>query len=779
MKTKKLVAIVIAASVVLGTTSTAFASPIEEKTVVVNGSGVFNGKSDTNNLQEQKAKITKEKAREMAKAKLKEYLQYELEENRFQSRMEFRPSYYNLKDDYLWDLSWNLNEPLRNINVNVSINANTGQVVSMWKREYSSFEKQPAIPSITLDQAKEAVKDFVQKFYPEKIGSLKLIEENRDNYGYGGYQPVNYSFNYQRLIDGIVLEGDFLRLEVDGVTGKIVGFDSRWSEAANLPSASGVIGKDKAEEIFRKQTEMNLMYINYRNRYDYEFQSNAVKLVYNMGATAGNGIDAKSGAVLDYNYLDNYRLETKDLTPQQKAEWLKKAAEVKSNASEIDSTRAEQVILEKLKDIFGQDYKVDYLSYQENMDNYETNGRKAWAANFYKEVDGRRMEEGGHIVIDALTEGIISLYKYDSGFGYGEEFTPKLTWSQAYDAAIEAAAKFFPDRIKHIKTEVKSTIYKQIVNGKEIPQREYYFNFPRLVNGIVYNNDNININIDAKTGTIRQISGRWSDKIQFPSANGAMKADEAKEILFQKLKPELAYTLIPNNNPNALSSGEYRLIYRLNPIGAMFMAGNIDAFNGKMVNYDGQEMQESSSEFAKKIKGHRSEKELSILAFQGIIDTAAFELDKEVTKIDFARMLVDAKGYRPYLLREASGLKYSNVKAEDANYRYLQMAVYYGILENKDGEFDFNQKITREEMAKALVRLLGYENLAKVEDIFVLDVADSENIDKGSLGYMAIAKALGILGVEDHKLRIKDNATMVDLATGVYKVLGSLRNGLY
>lgn len=778
MKSKRLLAIVIATIVTLGTTSTAFASPVEEKLKLMQAAGE-KGILVTDSVQEQKAKITKDKAKEIGIAKLKEYLEYELDESKFQSRIEFRPSYYNIKDDYVWDMNWNSNDALASINVNVSINANTGKVIALGKHEYSKFEQQPSIPNITQDKAKEVVEAFMQKINPEKIAYVKLLNEDRNYYGYGGYHPVNYNFNYQRQVNGVQLEGDFIRVEVDGVTGKVVSFESRWSENPNITSLEGVIGKDKAEEIFRKKTEMELMYINYRSKYDYESQSNTVKLVYNMGESANIGIDAKTGSVLDYNYLDNQQIETKDLTAEQRVEWLKKAAEVKAGTVEIDNARAQQVIIEKLKDIFGQEYKVDYLSYEENKDNYETNGRKAWRANFYREVDGKRTEDGGSVTIDALTEEIIALYKYDNDYRYDEEFTPKLTWNQAYDAAIEAAAKFYPDKIKNIKTEMKHIVYKQIVNDKQIPEREYYFSFPRLTNGITYGNDNINITFDAKTGTLRQVSSRWSDSIDFPSPNGAMKAEEAEDIVFEKLKPELVYALMPSSQGDSKFSGEYKLIYRLKPVGTTFIAGFIDAFNGKMLNYDGQEISEKSSEFEAKIKGHKAEKELSILAFQGIIDTANFELNKEVTMLDFIKMLVDAKGYRPYLVRESAALKYSNVTADNENYRYLQMGVYYGILENKEGEFDFNKKVTREEMATALVKLLGYENLAKAKDIFVLDVADRSEIGDDSLGYMAIAKALGILEIDNLKIRAKETATMVEMAAGIYKVLGNLRNGSY
>jgi hypothetical protein len=779
MKSKRLLSMVIATVVTLGTTSTAFASPMEEKIKLMQAAGEIKGVVVSSPEQEKKAKITKDEAREIGKAKLMEYLDYQLDETKFQSRIELRPSYYNTKEDYVWDMNWNSNDAFKSTNVNVSVNANTGKVVSMGRYEYSKFEQQPSIPAITQDRAKEVAEAFMKKVNPEKLADVKLMDDSMNKYGYGDYHPVNYSFNYQRQVNGVTLEGDFVRVEIDGVKGNVLSYESRWSENLQLPTPNGIIEKAKAEEIFRKQTEMKLMYINYRSKYDYEFQSNAVKLVYNMGESGYGSIDAKTGAVIDYSNLENQIVEIKDLTPEQRAEWLKKAREAKPEAAEIDSIRAQEVILEKLKAVYGQEYKLDYLTYEENKDNYETSGRKAWRANFYREVDGKRTDEGGSVTIDALTEGLIAIYRYDGGYKYDEEFTPKLTWAEAYNVAVETAAKYFPDKIKNIKTEMRHVVYKQYIDGKEMSEREYYFNFPRLANGIVYGNDNINISIDAKTGSLRQISGRWTDKMDFPSPSVAMKADEAEDIIFEKFKPELVYAVTPNNKPESKLPPEYKLIYRLKSINTPYMSGNIDAVTGKLVNYDGQEIVEKSGEFEKKIKGHKAEKELNILAFQGILDTNTFELDKEVTKLDFVKMLVDAKGYRPYLLREAASLKYSNVAADSTNYRYLQMAVYYGVLENKEGEFDFEQKVTRQEMATALIKLLGYENLAKAKDVFILRIYDRHEISDDNLGYMAIAKAIGILEVENDKIRPTADVTMVEMALGIYKVLGNLRNGSY
>jgi hypothetical protein len=767
----------IAASVLLSTNSTIFAASMEDKVKLMEAAGEFKTAAFSGN--EQQAKISKDKAKEIGVAKLKEYLGIEFDETKFQVRVEFRPSYYNMKDDYVWDINWNSNDALKSTNIRVSLNANSGKVISMGRSVYSKLEPQPSVPTITQEDAKKAAETLMNKVFSENLNELKLMDDSMARLMYGGYQASNYSFNYQRYKNDVLLEGDFVRVEIDGADGSVMSFESRLSDNLVLPSTDGIMSKEKAEEAFKKQTEMNLLYLPIRSKYEYDFQPASIKLVYNIGEKSYGMLDAKTGTVMNGIDPANQQLEVKNLTAEEKATWLKKASEVKPVALEMDSTKAEQIIIEKLKEVYGETYKTDYLSYEENTNNYETSGRKAWRANFYKEVDGKRVEDGGNIVIDALTAEILTLYRYDGNYRYDEEFTPKLTWAEAYTKAIEAIAKYFPSRLKDINTEQRSTIYKQIINGKQIPQREYYFNFQRVVNNIPYRNDNINIVFDAKTGTLRELRCMWTNNITFPSANGTMTADEAESIFFEKYKPELTYALIQVPQSDGKYVADYKLVYRLKPLNALYIGEFIDAFTGKMVNYDGQEVIEQSSEFFNKIKGHKFEKELTILAFQGLIDTNTFELDKTVTKQDFVKMLVDAKGYRPYLLKEAAALKYSNVSSGSSDYRYLQMAVFYGFLDNKEEDFDFTGSVTRGEMAKVLVRLLGYEKIAKASDVFMLPVVDGSKIAKEDLGYFAIAKALEILEVESSRIRPNDNVTMIELATAIYKVLGNLRSGVY
>ncbi|MHB1393926.1 MAG: S-layer homology domain-containing protein [Clostridia bacterium] len=169
---------------------------------------------------------------------------------------------------------------------------------------------------------------------------------------------------------------------------------------------------------------------------------------------------------------------------------------------------------------------------------------------------------------------------------------------------------------------------------------------------------------------------------------------------------------------------------------------NIDAFSGKLLNYDGYELDDAQSDFYEIIKGSPVEKELSILAFQNIIDTGSFKPDREITYMELLRMLVNAKGYHPYMVREQEELLFKNVDKKSENYSYLIEAVRYGIIENKPEELKLDAKVTREQMAEWIVKLLKYEKLAKAKDIFVSSYKDADEISSDLKGHAAIFSCL-------------------------------------
>ncbi|HYF75056.1 MAG TPA: S-layer homology domain-containing protein, partial [Candidatus Nitrosocosmicus sp.] len=202
---------------------------------------------------------------------------------------------------------------------------------------------------------------------------------------------------------------------------------------------------------------------------------------------------------------------------------------------------------------------------------------------------------------------------------------------------------------------------------------------------------------------------------------------------------------------------------------------NIDAFTGKLLNYEGYELDAVQSDFYEVIKGDPAEKELSILAFQNIIDTGSFKPDREITYMELLRILVNVKGYRYYTKGDQLELQIKNVDKKSENYPYLLEAVRYGIIENKPMEIKLDAKVTREQMIELIVKLLNYEKLAKAKGIFMLEYKDVDDINIDLYGHVAIAKGLGIIDGTLEMFRPKENVKMHEAALAIYKALDGLK----
>ena len=166
---------------------------------------------------------------------------------------------------------------------------------------------------------------------------------------------------------------------------------------------------------------------------------------------------------------------------------------------------------------------------EDNGDNNNINGKKLWSANFNKKSSDTKIVENGNIVIDAMNEAVVSANKYDNNYNQTQDNAPKVTWEVAYQKALDAIAKYYPDKVKNIKTEQINQNINYLSAAKIMINRDYYFNFQRIVDGATYNNNSINISINTQTGLISNIGYNWDDSISFPSTSGAMGSSEAKK----------------------------------------------------------------------------------------------------------------------------------------------------------------------------------------------------------------------------------------------------------
>jgi len=782
MNRKRIFSMLLASALALNGTTLAFATtfvsakPAMMPTSVVNTVDVATAakpaEMTTTNEDEKDVKISKEKAKEIAKSVIETYFNTKIDESKFTQRINFSTSNYNGNKTSSWSVYWDMSNMEKNINMGVTLNAETGAVMQASNYERMTNEEN-TVPTLTVKEAGDISDAFVKSIEPKKFN-----ESNRKNYDSFGYSSsTNYSFNYVNKVNGIEFDGNNINIEVDGVKGKVVSYYSNWNDDLIFPEATGIIDAKTALDAFKSQVNMNLKYATFMDNYNgYENKSEKdVKLIYSPEFPKGSLVDAKDGKIIDTGNGTNTPIK-KDLSEKEREAFYNKFRVVTPREKAIEEAEAKIIVKGLITKLYGDGFVLRDLGYQEYTENNSTTVKKSWNAYFTKgEADN--YNESGNVSINAITGEIINSSKYSNeDYSAIENFQPKLTWDQAYTKALEVVAEYYPDKIKEIKTDQYHYDYG---TKDKMGERSYYFNFVRLQNGIEYNENNISVGFSAVSGNVNSIYYNWDTNIKFPESKDIVSEEKASEMLFNKYTPSLMYTQINKSSDAQKPELEIKLAYKLSDANGLFEYLNVDALTAKFINYSGKNIDENIGLFKDKIKNSKAEKELSILASRGLVETIDFKLDKKITQIDLIKMLVNTKGPRPYMAENYADLKFSNVTKADANYKYLQAAIAYGIMENSDGEFIGDKLVSREDLAKTLVKFTNYSKLAQHGGIFKVNYKDASTISKENLGYIAIAEAFGFIEIENNEVKPKNDVTMEQLAKGVYNALNNVRNTQY
>jgi hypothetical protein len=605
---------------------------------------------------EKKVKISKEKALEIGRDVFKKYFNTNIDDSKFSVRISLDNYYNGEVEDYIWNISWGKDSISNNTNYSVSIIAATGKIQAINNSEYNSNDVN-SLPTISLKEARDVADNFIKKIDPDKFNEVARVDNDFAQYYRNG--SGSYSFSYIRKVNGLEFNGNTIDINVDGTNGKITYYYSNWNDKYTFPDDKSVINKEKAQDILKNSINMGLKYVNYYDRYDDTHKKKEIKVVYTPSFKKGNSIDANSGSFIDDNLNNQSNLIVKDLNEKEKTDFYKKYSEIIKAKEPISGERAEALMKETIKNLYGEDYKLEPLSYNENS-NLNDESEKTWSVQFYKN-ENKKYEEGGSIRIDALTERVISCYK-NNFYEQEKDFKEKLTWDEAYDKAINTVAKYYPSYVKNIKTEQTHFAKSNEPNENQYKERQLYFNFVRVEKGIEYPDNNINVIVDLKTGEVTNINYRWEDALVFPSLEKKISENTALNNFLQKYKTKLTYSLVNTSKDLNKPKFEPKLIYAINYYENRQIF-DVDAFNGKFISYDGEEVDENIEVFMNTIKSSKYEKELSILAYKGLLNTKDFKLNKEVTQIDLIKSLVDAKGFRPYIMMYDTTAKSENVKA--------------------------------------------------------------------------------------------------------------------
>lgn len=171
--------------------------------------------------------------------------------------------------------NWNFNFSRKSTNqkqqmesASATIGAATGRVLGFWRGLPWQPGDENKEPTITRDRALATALTFIATHLPYEVGRIRLAPSYEPFPG--GPKPVRgYSFQFERLVNGIPMPGSTLSVGIDSVTGIITNlYGSEPAIEGGFPDKADAISLDKATEIFASKVGLEETYRVLRKPFD-------------------------------------------------------------------------------------------------------------------------------------------------------------------------------------------------------------------------------------------------------------------------------------------------------------------------------------------------------------------------------------------------------------------------------------------------------------------------------------------------------------------------------
>ncbi|MFJ7973257.1 YcdB/YcdC domain-containing protein [Psychrobacillus sp. NPDC096389] len=630
------------------------------------------------------------------------------------------------------------------------------------KLEIEQFYYQPTLDKESLFPAK-VTKEEAKKLAVDFVGQLLNGEEYElepNVYNYYPQQiltePIRYSFSFTRTENKVPIADQRIEVTVLG-NGEIVNFykNPLKSEKATFDDAKQL--KDK-KEILEKIKENLTTSLQYQLNTDYQTGESSVQLVY-QPTMKWQGVHASTGKWLTSNgYVEDIpeitkieKLAANPLPPKQKGISVESA---KKLAEQLLSIKSDKVKLT--------------ISSIDEIENY--NGQAVISVQYmYNYANGG---SGTNLEINKDTGEIIQYNDIKNHLleqiGEKPKTENPISQEEALAQAVKYLKEWAPSYLHNYAMPVDEPYFENRSGG-------YYFSFPRIVNGIVVQGDQIGIHI-AADGSLNSLNVSQQEVENWPSIDKVISAEDANAKLKEALSLKLNYMKQGRDEENH----HYDLIY--SPVFNEDSLSYLDATTGEWKNIYGESN-------AAVISHPLAEEELNYLISAKILDIKNkkdFNADASITKGEALKVIMNSLTYfysgGYYGDRDNSHQTFDNIDPKHPLYQTIERAVEMGVIKPTTKNFDVDSQVTREEIAVWYVRTLGLEQAAKHSDIYKLGFADANKVKKEYTGYVALASSMGLFETNQNKFNPDQAITYAELAVSTIRLaheMSDKRNGVY
>lgn len=290
----------------------------------------------------------------------------------------------------------------------------------------------------------------------------------------------------------------------------------------------------------------------------------------------------------------------------------------------------------------------------------------------------------------------------------------------------------------------------QFIKRKNTDSESTALLYERTVNGIPYKSNGLYVY--CVNGKIKNVSFAW-DNTEFQPTDTIISEDEAYEQFFKKCGLELTYYKRDN--------GVLTPVYRKSSKGT----GIFDAESGRQLNYDGNFYMNPKETNYPDIERHYAGDIANKLSNCDIyVSSGNVYLEDYITQQEYLLLISEfIEGTKPVL--NTTGV----LSDDQAEMLYAYM-YSNGIMERS--ETNYSGYITRADAVKYLLRILGHGTVGDMREIFIPHFADSDRIPENLLGYVELARSMGLVkGSTDNRFKPDEYLTNGDSLIIIYNYL--------
>lgn len=737
-------------------------------------------------------KIKKDEAVELARKYAKVPEDYTLENVSFYSASGKEP-YSGASSN--WNINFSKRKDDRYYgNISVAIHADTGKLIHFYRNVNDPDMKPSYPPKTSLKDAKQVAEAYLSELYPEEFKSARYNTSFEDNFRTPLNGDVRYSLRYDRTVNGIPFPQNGLNVTVDG-KGEVVEFSYSWEQDAKFADASGVIGMEKALEVWKKESQVVASYFR---PWNYKKELPLVT-AYRLNATA---LDALTGKAWP---------ESAKPSGEEKPLTVKPLGAAPQAGAMLTQEQAVAAVTSTFK--LPEGAVLQHASYNEYSP-YPGAGTPegTWNINWNVPEEKAEGQDKAKILpyqmyiyatVNAET-GEVRNFNTNSYFGpYGqtEIKDEKVTYEAGMTQAAELVKKLVPHMTHQlVPVHMDPDVYP-VEMRNTMPTHSY--SFKRVIDGMEAGGEMVSVNIDRKTGEVVNYSNNLTS-LAYPETKPAMiDPDQAKEMWLSQYNLELQYVMPKGSGYYPYYGGipyeKYNLMVAAGeipgavpgeapaekpayvPVYIPVMKNNnmynvyLDAATGEWRNSENGNLAVIGKVRATDTEGHWAGRELDLMVEYNALalEDGQVSPDKIATRGEMIKMLLTAMngGHFYAYYDTARAASFADVKNGSALFAYVENAVDRNLIDrNPSGNFNPDEPMTREEMAELIVRALGYNELAKKKDLFRLDIADADSVK--FQGHVALVLGLGIMTASDEDLfRPQEEVTRAQAAVAFFRYL--------